>query len=300
MVHVLTHDILPVFSMLALGFLLGRFGKVSRAEATAINRVAFLVLQPALIFPLINRLTWSAFRFDAIAIYAGCQTVLFVIAFLVARRVLRRDLAEAWLLAMATIFVNTLLYVWPISFLIYGEAAALPISGIVAWDAAVSFAFFIVSADLIANRTASPAQSLRRVASNPVLIAIVIGLLTNALDVPMPEPLLTAMHFAGGGASPLTLFALGVILSGHRIAPSATAVTIAGLKLVAFPALVWAALHLGQRPSAWNSLLVLTSAGPSGAMAFALAVLHGVRTDQIAPVIVWTSALSLISLAWLA
>ena len=33
---------------------------------------------------------------------------------------------------------------------------------------------------------------------------------------------------------------------------------------------------------------------------FSLAMLHGVRTDQIAPVIIWTSALSLITLAWLA
>ncbi len=300
MLHVLTHNILPVFSMLALGFVLGRLGKISRAEATAINRVAFLVLQPALIFPLINGLTWSAFRLDAIALYAACQVLVFIAAFVIAYRILRRELLEAWLLAMATVFVNTLLYIWPISFLIYGEAAALPISGIVAWDAAFTFAFFIVSTDLIANHRAAPAQSLRRVASNPVLVAIAVGALTNALRLPMPEPILTAMHFAGGGASPLTLFALGVILSGHSIAPSPTVLGISALKLLAFPALVWMALHLGQRPTTWNTLLVLTSAGPSGAMAFSLAVLHGVRTDNIAPVMIWTSALSLVSLAWLA
>jgi hypothetical protein len=44
----------------------------------------------------------------------------------------------------------------------------------------------------------------------------------------------------------------------------------------------------------------LNSAGPSGAMAFALAMIHKVNTDKIAPVIVWTSMLSLISLAYLA
>ena len=49
-----------------------------------------------------------------------------------------------------------------------------------------------------------------------------------------------------------------------------------------------------------STLLVLAAAGPSGAMAFALALLHGVRTDQIAPVVIWTSVLSLMSLAWLA
>jgi predicted permease len=286
--------------MLALGFLLGRLGKISRVEATAVNRVAFLVLQPALIFPLINGLDWSAFRLDAIALYAACQALLFTVAYLIASRLLKRERLEAWLLAMATVFVNTLLYIWPISFLIYGETAALPISALVAWDSAFSFAFFIVTTDLMANPKASPLQSLRRVSANPVLIAIAAGALTNALNIPLPEPVLTAMHFAGAGASPLTLFALGVILSGHALTPSSTIVTMSGLKLLVFPVMVWFALHLGQRPPEWNTLLLMGAAGPSGAMAFALAMLHGVRTDQIAPVIIWTSALSLLSLAWLA
>jgi malonate transporter len=300
MLHVLTHNILPIFSMLALGFLLGRAGKVSRQEATTINRVAFLVLQPALIFPLISGLNWSDFRLDAIALYAACQAVMFITAYVIARRILRRDTLEAWLLAMATVFVNTLLYIWPISFLIYGETASVPITSLVAWDTAFTFAFFIVTTDLMANRQASPAQSLRRVAANPVLIAITLGIVSNAMDIAMPEPILTTLHFAGAGAAPLTLFALGVILSGHALTPSPTIITFSALKLLAFPALVWVALHLGQRPPTWNTLLVLGAAGPSGAMAFALAVLHGVRTDQIAPVLIWTSVLSLLSLAWLA
>jgi malonate transporter len=52
--------------------------------------------------------------------------------------------------------------------------------------------------------------------------------------------------------------------------------------------------------SGWRDLFVLNAAGPSGAMAFALALLYHVRTDCIAPVIVWTSVLSLFTLALLA
>jgi len=300
MLHVLTHNILPVFSMLALGFILGRTGKVTSAEAMTLNRIAFLVLQPALIFQLMQGLQWSEFRADAIALYAACQIVLFGVTYLIARHLLGREAIEAWLLAMATIFVNTLLYIWPISFLIYGETAATPITGIVAWDSAIVFAFFIVTTDLMANRQASPVQSLRRIGANPVLIAIVLGALVNVLSIATPEPILTALQFAGDGAAPLTLFALGVILSGHALTPAPTTIVVSAMKLAVFPALVWAALHLGQRPPTWNTLLVLAAAGPSGAMAFSLAILHGVRTDQIAPVIIWTSALSVFSLAWLA
>ena len=72
MLHVLTHDILPVFAMMALGFILGRGNLVSVPDARTLNRVAFL-LQPALLFPLTNLLDWHAFQFDAIGLYAICQ-----------------------------------------------------------------------------------------------------------------------------------------------------------------------------------------------------------------------------------
>lgn len=300
MLQILTHDILPVFSMLALGFLLGRTAKVSREEAGAVNRVAFLILQPALIFPLISALDWSAFRFEALAAYAGAQVLLFGLAFTVCRVLFKRELLEAWLLAMAVIFVNTLLYIWPISFLIYGEAAALPVTAIVAWDSAISFAFFIVTTDLMANRGGGPGPAMKRIVSNPVLIAIALGLVVNLLGLTVPEPVLTAMGFAGAGAAPLTLFALGVILSSHALMPTRLIGTVAMLKLLAFPALVAGTVWMVAAPTDWQTLFTLTAAGPSGAMAFSLALLYRVRTDSIAPVIIWTSLLSLLSLAWLA
>ncbi|SMX36409.1 AEC family transporter [Maliponia aquimaris] len=300
MLVILTHDILPVFSMLALGMILGRTGRVQRDEATTVNRVAFLVLQPALIFTLISAIDWQTFRADALGGYVLAQVVLFTLTYLLCRRLFGREPLESWLLAMATIFVNTLLYIWPISVLIYGEALALPVTAIAAWDSAVSFSFFIVTTDLMANPGAGPGRALRRIAGNPVLIAIALGLTVSLAGLTVPEPILTACRFAGAGAAPLTLLALGVILSGQALTPTPLVATIAGLKLLAFPLLAAAALWAIAPPEHWETLFILTAAGPSGAMAFALALLHRVRTDAIAPVIVWTSLLSLFSLAWLA
>ena len=52
MFEILVNDILPVFSVLVLGFVLGKQNVVSRDEASTLNRIAFLVLQPPLIFLL--------------------------------------------------------------------------------------------------------------------------------------------------------------------------------------------------------------------------------------------------------
>ena len=300
MFEILSHDILPVFSMLVLGFVLGRIKIVSKSEATTLNRIAFLVLQPALIFPLINGVDFKEFHFDAIILYGLAQAVVFLFTLLLGILIFKCSLIESWLLAMATIFVNSLLYIWPISSLIYGNEGNMPITAIVAWDASFTFAFFIITTDLLANNRVSKIDTIGRLIRNPVLIFILLGLFTNMLGITAPEPILVAFKFAGAGAAPLTLFALGVILSGHSVWPTKKITVVSIIKLFGLPLIVSLFLTFGERPILWNDLLLLNSAGPAGAMAFALAMLYKVKTDTIAPVIIWTSLLTLISLAWLA
>ena len=300
MFEVLISDILPVFSIMVLGFVMGRIKFVSHAEAGALNRIAFLILQPALIFPLVNSVNLNDFYFGAIALYALGQVIVFILALAIAVFILKCAIVEAWLLAMATVFVNSLLYIWPISSLMYGDNGNFPITAIVVWDATFTFAFFIITTDLLVNKGQSAMQSIARLLKNPVLITIFLGLSTNVLGIIALEPILVAAKFAGAGAAPLTLFALGVILSGHQIFPTKKVTVIALTKLCLLPAIIALLLNLGSRPLIWNDLLLLNAAGPSGAMAFALAMLYKIRTDTIAPVIIWTSILTLLLMAWLA
>jgi malonate transporter len=300
MLDVLFHDILPVFSVLALGFILGRNQLVSTAEASTLNRIAFLVMQPALIFALVNRADFKQFHFDAILLYGLGQLVIFSATFFICFWILKCEKIEAWLLAMATIFVNALLYILPISQLIYGSGANIPITAVVIWDATIIFAFFIITTDLLKDQNASVWHTCQRLMKNPVLIVILLGIATSIMELRAPSAMLTALDFAGRAAAPVTLFALGVILSSHSLMPSGVISIISAIKLCALPVIVMWALRFGSQPDNWSQLLLLNAAGPSGAMAFSLAVLHGIRTDKIAPVIIYTSILSLFSLAWLA
>lgn len=299
MLQVLTHNILPVFAILAIGFLMGRRKTFSADEARTVNRVAFLTLQPPLIFALLSSLDFGTIRFGALAIYLLCEVIGFLLGYAVARYLFKRDHLESWLLGMAVVFVNSLLYIWPISVLIYGETGALPITAIVALDSSIVFGFFIITTQMMAGKE-SPLTSLKKLTSNPILIGIFLAVLLNLVGISVPEPIMTAARFAGAAAAPLTLFALGVILSGQAAKPSVPVVGITAMKLFLFPALVFVALSALAPGNNWADRFVLNAAGPSGAMAFSLALLHGVRTDVIAPVVIWTSALSLISLAWLA
>ncbi len=299
MLQVLTHNILPVFAMLALGFVMGRVGTAKQDEARALNRIAFLVLQPPLIFILLTGLDLPTIRLDAIGLYAAVEVVAFLTTFTLCRKLFGCERDEAFLLGMCVVFVNSLLYIWPISALIYGDEGALPIAAIVAMDASISFAFFIIGIELIAGKGGA-ASALPRIIRNPILITIILSLVVNLSGVPIPEPIMTAARFAGAAAAPMTLFAMGVVLSSHSVVPSLPVAGVSAMKLVIFPVLLWLAFEVASPENPWKGLFILCAAGPSGAMAFSLALLHGVRTDRIAPVIIWTSLISLLSLAWLA
>lgn len=93
---------------------------------------------------------------------------------------------------------------------------------------------------------------------------------------------------------------MGVVLSAAPLKPDGPVVAISTLKLLVFPLLIWLGFATLSPENPWQAQFLLNAGGPAGAMAFSLALLHGVRTDRIAPVIIWTSVLSLITLAWLA
>ena len=133
MFTILINDILPVFEVLVLGFILGKTNVVSYSEATTLNRVAFILLQPPLIFLLLSQVNLDTLQYLTIFSYGVGQALIFTMTYLLCRHVLRHDVLESWLLGMTTIFVNSLLYIWPISALIYGPTGNVPIVAIVAW-----------------------------------------------------------------------------------------------------------------------------------------------------------------------
>ena len=69
MFTILINDILPVFAVLVLGFILGKTKVVSQSEATTLNQVAFILLQPPLIFLVLSQVNLDTLQYLAIFSY---------------------------------------------------------------------------------------------------------------------------------------------------------------------------------------------------------------------------------------
>lgn len=299
MFEIIKNDIFPIFSALVLGFALGKYQIISRTEAATLNKIGFMIFQPALIFTLIQNTDISGILLPALALYALAQGLLFLITLIISLKLLKLEFLEAWLVSMCVVFVNTLMYIWPISQLMYGTGGNLPINAVVLWDATITFAFFIISTDLIANsRTSFSVKTTgKRLIQNPVLIAILLAVCSKLMHFDIDVSIIKALGFIGPAAPPMMLLALGIILSQSPLIPNIQIATITGIKLIGLPVILLILITIFVTDPYWEKLLLLNSAGPSGAMAFALAMLHRAKTDIIAPVIIWTSLLSLPLLA---
>lgn len=297
---VLLDPILPVFAIMAFGFFMGRTGKTSVDDARVLNRFALSVLLPIFIFGVIAHAPIRSFSPVPLLVYGGAEIVVFALGFALALRVFRCDPAEALLLAFAGIFSNTALYILPMSVMLYGKENVLPITAQVTFDSVITMAAAMIAVQAVSQRQIAVTTVLRNIARTPMLQAMFAGTMVSLIGIHIPAPLETFLTFAGTAAAPVALFALGVALSQTRFRPDAAVTSIAAIKLLVFPAAVWVGLQAMTPNDTGRALYQLAAAGPSGAMAFSFALLYGVRTDRIAQIIVWTSVLSLISLAILA
>lgn len=298
---VLLDPIVPVFLILAIGFALGRAHWMAVADARLINKFSMTVLIPIVLFDLLANAPFETFALVPLLVYAAVQIVVFALGYLIARRLFGIAPGEAVILGYAGIFANNVFYGLPIAILLYGEAGVLPIMTIVILDSMLSMAATMIALQVIEKGRFSPSVLVGIFLRTPALIAIFLGVAWGVIGFAVPHPVQTFLDFNGQAAAPVALFALGVILSQTRFAPDGAVLAVVGIKLLLFPAAI-AGMLLLTTSTGWdaNQKFVFGSAGPAGATAFSLAVLYGITTDRIAQVLVWTSVLTLFTLAILA
>ena len=298
--QILSDPILPVFAIAIIGYISGKLGKTTIDEARQINKFAMNVLLPIFIFGLIAKAPISTFSFKPVVAFLISQSLIFTLGFLIASKLFKRGNGESILLGFMGIFANNALYVLPISVLLYGADGVLPISTIVTLDAIIWMALAMIALQMIRLGKFSAQNVAVTVLKTPTLLGVFLGVIFSLGNWPLPGPIDTFVGFAGAGAAPIALFSLGVVMSEAKLNPDKLIATFSTIKIIIFPVTVWLALELIAPNSPQKDLFLLGSAGPAGITALNLALYYNVRTEAIAQVIIYTSVLTLISLAVLA
>ncbi len=145
----------------------------------------------------------------------------------------------------------------------------------------------------------------KRIATNPFIIAIALGLIFSGFGVQLPEPVTAGLSMLGGAATPMVLMAIGVFLvrSHPMRGLFGKLLSLTVLRLGIIPAVAY--LLVSTLPTSWTphetgAIQVIEAAMPVGITTFALGHAYPVDRELAVAGIFVTTILSAVTLPlWL-
>ena len=267
--------VLPVFGLVACGYLAGRFGLVTQASSLALNQFVYAFALPAMLFVAVYRgsldeILSGTFLLAVIGATLGTAIVGFVLSYYLSGA----SPAESTMRALNASFANTGYLGIPLVTVAYGERAALPAALATVATNIVSFALAIVCLELFVNRQRGGVRrALSGVVRSPLIWPIALAIALVALQVKVPVPMERFATLLAAAAGPCALFAIGLFVSQLSIRAGAAASWQSTLlKLVLHPLLMaLLAFYLLPVDPFWAKIAVICASLPLGATAFVLA-----------------------------
>ncbi|KMZ13009.1 Transporter [Candidatus Burkholderia humilis] len=236
--------ILPIFSLIFVGYACRRFNKLGPAAASELNRFVVFLALPALLFDIMAKTPWHTLDQPAFIAAFGIGSAAVFFATLVVRLMQSRHLADASIDGLNAAYPNTGFGALPLCLLAFGKESIAPAVIATILTVCVLFAVAIVLIEFGLQTEKHIGATLSRVGlslvKNPLLIAPVAGALVSGSGVKVPEGGEALLKLLGGAASPCALVALGLFLGGKGEAHSLkTTSALVMLKLVVQPLLTW-------------------------------------------------------------
>jgi malonate transporter and related proteins len=292
--------VLPVFGLVACGYLAGRFHIVTQASSHALNQFVYAFALPAMLFVAIYRGSLEEILSGGFVLAVILATILTAAAGFALSHLSDAKPAESTMRALNASFANTGYLGIPLVTVAYGERAALPAALATVATNFVSFALAIVCLELFVNpHRGGVRRALRGVLMSPLIWPIALAILVVAVGVKIPVPVERFATLLAAAAGPCALFAIGLFVSQLSIRAGAAASWQSSvLKLVLHP-LLMAALAFWLLPvdPFWAKIAVVCAALPLGATAFVLAQRYGLLEAETSTGAVVSTAASIVTVS---
>ena len=302
MLAALFNGVLPIFAISVIGYVCARLKVFDFGSAMILNKFVMFIAMPVLGFKLLSETSLFDVPVELLVGYLISETCVYLITILVARKVFSLDVREAFLLGLATALTNHVLFILPISEILIGKSATLPMVAIISMDGMLILSGAIIAMDIMTAKDQGWRSTAVKIATNPPILGMIAGLIYGLSGLSIAPNVGIFISNISSTASPVLLFALGVILSAKQeeIIVSLSNLIVA-VKLILHPIIAYFILSiLFVLPLELAKPAVMVAATPCGVMSFMLAMNYGVNVDNIARVILISSILSLLTISFVA
>lgn len=276
-----------VFTLVAIGYVLAWRGLLKEGAGEALGDFVVTIAVPALLFRTLSQADLGGVKPLALwAAYFTSILLTWAVATFVIRRGFGRDARSGVVAGLSASFSNLLLLGLPVIFSVFGQAGTETLSLILA----IHLPFMMTSSAILNERAemldglrehqTNLLTTLRRVlvslASNPMVLGVVAGLLWQFVPFELPAFLSALTDRLAAVAGTLALISLGLSLRRFGIARNVPqAATMTSLKLLLMPAFATVA-SLGFGLSELEAHVVIVAAAmPTGINPYLLATRFG-------------------------
>lgn len=287
----------PLFLLVALGYLLARFGGWQGPVSDALARFVFNVAVPALLFQLMSDFSTLP-RVDArlLLAYFGGTFAVYAFAMVVGRVVFSHSGDSAAVFGMGGVFANTVLLGIPLTRATLGEQAVPAISLVIVFHSLVLWTLVTVSVEWARHRSptlAGLARTARGVALNPIVAGILLGTGFGFTGVALPDVIDGTISLLGDAAAPLSLIALGMSLQEFGVREGwRESLAMTTIKLALLPLAVYALARALELPPIETQAITVLAGLPVGANVYLMARAFGTLGGPVSSAIVVSTALS--------
>lgn len=260
---VIIQDIVSVFFVLILGYVSGKRGMFDQNAASALNKLVLTYCLPALLFISIAANSREELLKDSNLLLASVIVLIswYFIAFLVAMFAFHHDKREAGIAGLSAGAPTVGFLGMAVLLPIFGPPAALVV-------AIVSLVVNVLQIPLgmffVAPPGTKPTAALSHALSEPVVFAPILGVVFVLAGWQLPELMKAPLALIGHANSGVAVFAVGLVLSAHKMQFNFEIGWNVLVKIVLMPAtMLVVAVLLGVRGEHLEQLLLLAALPPA-------------------------------------
>lgn len=286
--------VLPMCLVMALGYGTRRLGWIRREEISAINKIAFRIFLPCLLYYNVYCSDLSG-SFDPLLMAYAVGGVLLTFGLSLGYTLLTEKLPERRGVMIQGMFrSNYVIMGIPVATALLGAGQLGTVSILIAVVVPLFNMLSVVVLEVFRGQKPKPLHILGQIAKNPLVIGSVLGILTLAAGIRLPHILEQTIQNISAIASPLQLFLLGAFFQFSGLKTyRRELVTVSAAKLIVAPGLfLGLGALLGFRGVAFVSLIGVF-ASPTAVNSFTMAQQMGGDAELAGDIVVTTSAVSI-------
>lgn len=298
MVGTILASLVPVFLVMALGYVAGLTRDIDNTDIGALNGLVMDFALPAALFTAMAQTPRSAMmeQADLTLVLVVVMLVVFALGYWAQTLALRQDRGTSALMAMTASGPNVGAAGLPVISAVFSRSASVSVAVAVAVAAIFLTPLTLVLVELARGGKAPIRASILKALMMPVVLAPMLGLAVSLAEVPIPALVNSSLTLVGQGAAGAALFLTGLVLSAQPVVFNGRVMFIVALKNVVQPVLagILAGSLFGGETA---RLAVILTAVPSGAFGVLFAVRYRLASAEIGTALIASTLASAATLA---